>query len=279
MAETSGRSYPPELVGARRKLDRAYRHLRELHAEIDAFFELRPYRTALYKDEAGLEHVLVGYLTHRPPETLPMIVGDCMQNMRVSLDHLAWALAGIGGKEPPRSTAFPIYIDLAEFHDLTKRRAPTARSGLNKIRAIPEEAREVIEELQPYHAEDPQLHPLWILNEYSRIDRHRTLSVMFAMSDYTSVDVGRRTESGEFVSDPDMVANGVLTIGAFRHGGELYRFTLREPESNVGVKYDSPLHLALGQAYVVTGEPVVDLLGSIHRHIDQEVLPRFERFF
>jgi hypothetical protein len=278
VAEPPSQPYPPELVGTRLKLDRAYRHLQELHGEITAFLKLQPYRTALYKDEAGLEHVLVGYLTHWPPETLPLIIGDCMQNMRVALDHLAWALAGLSGVKPPRNTAFPIYLNPADFHDRTKKGAPTGRSGLKKIQAIPAEAQETIEELQPYHSEDPELDPLWVLNEYSRIDRHRTLSIVFAMSDYTSVDIGRRTESGGFVSDPDMVVDSVLSIGDFRHGGELFRFTLKEPDPNVEVRYDSPLYLALGKAYEATGEPVINLLENIHQHIAQEVLPRFERF-
>ena len=79
------------------------------------------------------------------------------------------------------------------------------------------------------------------------------------MNEYDETTVGRRNESGEFVPDPDMIA---------------------EAEPNVEVQYDSsPLYLFLGRAYVTTGVPVVELLGEIHQHIERKVLPRFEKFF
>lgn len=280
MAETPQRPWPAELAGAALKLWRAECHLWELRSEIDGFFDLKPYRTVLYKHEAGLEHVLAVHTTQEPPISLPLIAGDCMQNMRVALDHLAWALAGIGGEEPPRNTAFPIYLARADFHQSSGKGKPTAGSGLAKTGKMPTEARAMIEEMQPYHAEDPELHPLWTLNEYSRIDRHRTLSIMFALNDYSNATVGRRSESGEFVPDPDMSADEVLSFGAFHDGAELFRFTLKEPEPNVEVRYDSsPLFLSLGKAYETTGVPVVELLGNTHRHIEQNVLPPFRKFF
>ena len=218
--------------------------------------------------------------THEPPVSLPLIAGDCMQNMRVALDQLAWALAGIGDKDPPRNTAFPIYLDPDDFHAKKKKQRPTAGSGLAKIRAMPTEAQKMIEKLQPYYAEDPELHPLWTLNEYSRIDRHRTLSIIFALDDYSDAVVGRRNESGEFLPDPGMTAKETLSSGALHDGAELFSFTLKEPEPNVEVRYDSsPLYLSLGKEYETTGVPVVELLDDIHRHIEQNVLPPFRKFF
>src|SRR5215210_7263147 len=161
MTETAAAApYPPE--GVKLKLARAYQHLEELRGEIEAFFQSPPFSLALYKDEPGLNYVLRGYLTHWLPEMVPLIIGDCLQNMRVALDHLAWALAEIDGKEAPGNTAFPIYIDRDDFHHRTKKGVPTAKSGLRKIQALPHEAQTIIEELQPYHGDDPVLHPLWI---------------------------------------------------------------------------------------------------------------------
>lgn len=59
--------------------------------------------------------------------------------------------------------------------------------------------------MQPYNAVDPILDPLWILHEFSRIDRHQTLSVMVTDSDTAGAGVDRRTESGAFVPAPDIV--------------------------------------------------------------------------
>lgn len=280
MAKTEERPWPAELAGAVLKLWRAQCHLVELVNEIDRFFDTKPYRTFLYQHESGLEYALVAHTTQEPPVSLPLIAGDCMQNMRVALDQLAWALAGISGEEQSGKTAFPISLDPYDFHEKTKKGRLAVGSGLAKIRGIPNEAQKMIEDLQPYHAEDPELHPLWTLNEYSRIDRHRTLSIMFALNDYSEVTVGRRNESGDFVSDPDMTAHEELSFGAFYDGAVLFRLTLKEAETNVEVQYESsPLYLSLGKAYETTGVPVVDLLSDIHRHIEQDVLPPFRKFF
>lgn len=108
------------MAGAVFKLYRATLHLQELQREIAAYLSSQPHSTALYSHESGRKYLLRGHLSHEPPEVLPLIVGDCLQNMRVALDHLAWALAELGGEEPPRNTAFPIYIDEDDFHDRTK---------------------------------------------------------------------------------------------------------------------------------------------------------------
>jgi len=261
------------------KLARAHGHLQELHGEIDTFFESPPFQIALHRDESELNYVLVGYLTHWLLEMVPTIIGGCLQNMRVAIDHLAWALAESTGEEPPHNTVFPIYLDSADFHALTNMGKPAPWSGPKKIEAVSDEVQEAIEELQPYHADDPELHPLWILNEYSHIDRHRTTSVIYALSDYTDFDVGTLDSSSELVSLPeDMVTHLGLTSGASYHGTELDRFTLKEPVPDLQVKYDSPFYIAFGQRYISIGDPL-EVLGDIHEHIEQMVLPKFAKFF
>lgn len=269
--------FPPE--GVRLKLARAHQHLEELRGEINEFFASPPFRVVLLKDESGLNYVLRGYLTHWLPEMVPLVIGDCLQNMRVALDHLAWALAESTGKEPPHHTSFPISLNPDAFHERNKAGKTTGRSGLKKIEALPGEAQTIIEELQPYHGDDPVLHPLWILNEYSRIDRHRTLSVMYAMSGYTDFDIGTLDSSGKIVPLPrDMITDLGMAGGAFFHGTELLRFTLKEPVPDLQVRYESPQYITFGQRYISIGDPL-KVLSEIHRHIEQTVLPKFARFF
>lgn len=270
---------PYPLEGVRLKLARAYKHLEELRGELGAFYESPPFRTILKRDKSGLNYALIGYLTHWLPEMVPTIIGDCLQNMRVALDHLAWALAESAGEEPPHNTSFPIYLNSDAFHERNKAGKATGRSGLRRIEAIPAEARAIIEELQPYHDNDPSVHPLWVLNEYSRIDRHRTLSVMYAVSDYTNFDVGTLDSSGNFVPLPDdMVTNLGLTGPGFFHGTELARFTLKDSVPNLQVKYESPLYVTFGQRYISIGDPL-KVLSNIHGHIEQTILPKFAKFF
>jgi hypothetical protein len=283
MTEMLSDSYPPEGVGL--KLDRSYEHLVTLDNELRAFIELKPYRISHERWANGTEYVLRANVLQEPPKMLPLILGDCLQNMRTALDHLAWALAiAHTGGEPPRSTSFPIYLSSVDFHKRNKRGEPTFTSGLKKVEAIAEGARTIIEGLQPYHGRDLILDPLWILNEFSRIDRHRKLSLVVAMSERTSVDVGRRSSSGEFVSDSSVVLDSTLSGGAYVHGAKLFHATLREPDPSVYVKYDSPLHITFGNFAPdsfqgVLGESAVDVLSGIYRHIQQRVLPEFADFF
>jgi hypothetical protein len=279
VARDPSRPWPGQMVGAVFKLYRATLHLQELQREISEYLSSQPHSTALYSDGSGRRYVLKGHLSHEPPEMMPLIIGDCLQNMRVALDHLAWALAELGGKKPPGNTAFPIYIDPDDFHDRTKKGVPTARSGLGKMRTLPKEAQELIEELQPYHGDDPTRHPLWVLNEYSRIDRHRTLSVMYSLSDYTDFKIGRIDAAGNFVefTNDDVEDLGIVS-GAFYDGQELLRFTLKRPLKNVQVRYESPQYIAFGQRYITVGDPL-KRLSEIHDHIQHEVFPKFEEFF
>jgi hypothetical protein len=102
---------------------------------------------------------------------------------------------------------------------------------------------------------------------------------MYALSDYTSFDIGTLDDSGAFVSLPEgMVVDSTLTLGAFYHGSQLARFTLKEPVPNLHVKYESPLYIAFGQRYISIGNPL-EVLSDIHSHIEHRVLPRFEKFF
>lgn len=90
--------------GAVFKLYRAALHLQELRREIDAYMSSQPHSTALYSDGSGRRFLLKGHLSHEPPQMLPLIVGDCLQNMRIALDHLAWALAELWAARSRRAT-------------------------------------------------------------------------------------------------------------------------------------------------------------------------------
>ena len=101
---------------------------------------------------------------------------------------------------------------------------------------------------------------------------------MYAVSDYTDFDIGTLNSSGKLVSLPkDMVTNLGLAGPGFFHGMDLARFTLREPVPDLRVKYDSPFYITFGQRYISIGDPL-EMLGDIHRHIEQTVLPKFAGF-
>jgi hypothetical protein len=157
------------LDGARMKLDRARTHLRCLADEIERYRESRPYgcATKIEGTIASAEAVI----TAEPPASLSCIIGDCVTNIRASLDYVAWELAT---KNPPhplterqeRGIYFPLSADLVSFNG-----SPTV-ALLRGPCAVPAPAMQEIELVQPFQAGFEVLgHLPTLVNE----DKHRSL--------------------------------------------------------------------------------------------------------
>lgn len=170
------------------KLNRAARHLTELDAVLEDF--LRP---DCY--EIVNESEIVGELPDSSAEprrgrvrrkvqfkrTPPLlywgtIVGDVVHNLRAALDHLVFI---ISYRNDPatfaedKTTAFPICDSPSDFRGPKRRGWETH----HEIRGLPEEAKTIIEGLQPFQGGNEFLatNPLRILREMDDIDKHRTI--------------------------------------------------------------------------------------------------------
>lgn len=274
MSESLPNSYPPH--GVRLKLRRAHEHLVMLDKEIKAFHMIQPYRMVHETWADDTVHILRAEITQGLPEMLPVILGDCLQNMRAALEHLAWELVVVGDGAPGSKTGFPIFKDDPFAPDADKRLTNSFR---NKVRSMPEEAIAILKRLQPHLGDDPEHEFLWLLNEYANIDRHQTLNVVLAISDYIDAQPGKRDNYGKFIPDDSNVLDDMMVNDVFVHGAELYRATLREPDPNMKMEYNSPLYITFGKAREVMGKPAVDILQGMLRYIEQIVLPQFVRFF
>src|SRR5258708_5279852 len=80
-------------------------------------------------------------IIRQPDPTLSLIVGDCIHNLRSSLDHLIFAL-NQGRKK--RKSAFPICSHPDQF----------TCKGKPAISGLPLECRKVVESLQPYQTQN-----------------------------------------------------------------------------------------------------------------------------
>src|ERR1700689_4629328 len=101
------------------KLDRAYQHLDALEVEIDRWLGTHPQsETNEFNPETG-EHVVFAEPTGEPPPDISLIAGDCLFDLRASLDHVVYALSAeyfkqLGKPLPTdvaESTEFPIFGD------------------------------------------------------------------------------------------------------------------------------------------------------------------------
>lgn len=161
-----------------RRLDRAQEHLDALNAELDAFATQKPY--AFHVVSYSGNYVYDVEWIRRPPERWPLLVGDCVHNVRCALDHIVYELSGGRMAEVPRYAEFPIFKDKTAFFQRTKKGKAAPGSGLRKIESVTNpNARTAIRGLQPFQRPDPLRDLLWILHELNNFDKHRALHVVF----------------------------------------------------------------------------------------------------
>lgn len=157
------------ITGARLKVKRAQKHLRELEKKAQSFLNRHPEEFTRHLDPDHFDYFLYEIAPNRPPPvTLGPVFGDVVHNLRSALDHIAWNLALrslVGtGLEPYESTAFPLIEtfsrnNVERFWTLAQDILPDA---------IPQVA-----ELQPARHSEPSLHQLAVLNRLWNADKHR----------------------------------------------------------------------------------------------------------
>jgi hypothetical protein len=152
------------------KLLRARQHLYALDSEIKGWLATHPYsKIGEFNAQTGEHVVYVEPYEETPPDSISLLIGDCVHNLRVCLDHLAYSLAVRHTGDPlpadmAKTSEFPIFIDDKWY----------IKSAPSKIRGIAPSAQAVIESLQPYHAgSKASIHALWHLSELCNIDKHR----------------------------------------------------------------------------------------------------------
>jgi hypothetical protein len=158
-----------------RRLDRALYHLESFKVERRAWLEEGPHRFFTELDAERGKKVIWAEVTKPPPASLSLIAGDCIHNLRASLDNLAFelALAYTEGPLPSDAEAdsgFPIFSS-----DPAESSKPWPLKKFNDmIRCIDPLAKAEIERLQPYkRGHGFRRDRLWQLNKLESIDKHR----------------------------------------------------------------------------------------------------------
>jgi hypothetical protein len=173
-----------ELASAHLKMRRAYEHLNVLKGELGTFTQSDPVTLTPQRNGDRTEEWWIVKVLEPIPDTIPVLVGDCVHAIRCALDHLVWALANL--KAPPhRGTAFPICARREKFYERVKADPanPTALrpfspgSGMARISGLRPAAKAFIESRQPYHGDSRTLlNSLTILENQ---DKHRALNLTY----------------------------------------------------------------------------------------------------
>jgi hypothetical protein len=221
------------------KVRRAERHLDEVKAAMAAYAAGDPYLAVRARQPKGQRHVWLYRLemTEEPDLMIPVIIGDCLYDLRSALDHLAVAMAPRNRKA---NAAFPV-----ETTDPWARNAAGGfvygderrQSFTAKVKGMPNEAVELITKAQPYQREGSELETLSLISRLENADKHRSpITVSHGvMNARSTVTVGGET-----------ITQG--TDGFRENGAEIAKFGFQDRalgESEVTVKVNGTAAIAI----------------------------------
>jgi hypothetical protein len=191
----------PKLASVRDKIARAEHHLRDIDMALKVVLspETNVQPPTAFEFDRDRKHLIINLTKCQPVDpTLPLIIGDCIHNLRSALDHLVYRLALENGASQvsAKKTFFPIYLKKAEFD----RRVENLVKPFISAAAFAE-----IEKSQPYSAYDiPEESDIWILSQLDIIDKHRLLIIAgqkFAPTSFI-VNIPNGEQVHEVIPDP-----------------------------------------------------------------------------
>jgi hypothetical protein len=148
---------------ARGLIARAKRHIGDLDAVIKVITRPNQYTPFTEMDNDGVTQLHKIKLAGSLAET-PYMLFDAVNNLRASLDHIAYETAVLGGaREPIKSAKFPVAI--TKFHWRNQAKGQTD---------IPKKIRAVFRVFKPYKRGN---YTLWAVNELCNTKKHKFLIV------------------------------------------------------------------------------------------------------
>lgn len=251
------------------KVDRANKHIIDLNAEILRFtLEGHPYETIPEDDlERGERTYYLRVIKEIPPH-FPALIGDIAQNLRSSLDHLAWHLvqsSPITPKAKETQIYFPIFETASEYRD----------GKMEKIRGMTDAAIKAIDRIEPYYRVDGvgigNGAPLFWLHEINRLDKHRLLIPTWTSMVSHTITRSKRIEMADtiraaFGDNPGNVflAANATTPGPLKDGSKLGTFPISEVDDDMTFN----VQVAFGEPKWVCGKEVATTLAAMHKRVE-----------
>jgi hypothetical protein len=255
----------PWLESVDARLDRARDHLDTIQGEIRDFLSGTKNNFVLKTNQSAVWMVWWIDEPNYLPMALSVMTGEFLYNLRAALDNLVCAL--VRSKKPDSSCSgrrFPIYSDAAEY----------AKSRSEALRGVPDAAKIVIDQLQPF-TRGPgtaDVDPLNVLNVLRNRDTHRALHLA----------VGYQRHTRFLISDIDGYPKAYVTVPTwmFAAGPQTMPLPLEpdtvDPEMNVK---------AIGTSVVGFldegpwgDRPVNEVLTACLEYVENRVIARFTQF-
>ena len=250
----------PSWKGIEAKKDRAVAHAKTLDREVGAFLNSKPYSTERKIYDDGRKWIYIAKDVKPLPSFLAPIFGDWAHNLRTTLDYIVNELVIANGARPNRRTTFPVLVQ----------EPPQGLRVYADGGTVAPEVLTEIHELQPYSGwkgnPEPIWHPIHLIHELDRIDKHRNLALLV-----TGV-------SGYSYSLPGFEEHPFIDYGPLVEGEPMAEVVWSVPKPETYTDPTFPIE-------VVLNEPPFgnDRIGWVTETINgwfaNDILPRFGPFF
>jgi hypothetical protein len=202
------------------------------------------------------------------PADFGLIVGDCLHNLRSSLDNLAYELLAAYQKGQPskskvNDSGFPIFRQQRDF----------ASKGKSMIRGIHPDAQTLIEKLQPYNRGNGGS-TLFVLSRLHNMDKHLVPHVAVVPQPETITFF--TTNPLGIASDTEGIWKPIerrAVIGWYAPSGEHY--------TEMDMQRLPTFRIAFGERApdVVIGKWVTWVMRRTYEHITLDITPALIRYF
>lgn len=249
------------------KIERAKQHKEELEVEIKSFLNSKPYRIATKSDPQTKRLIYYLIKADKVPESLALITGDVIQNLRSALDYLAYQLfiSHSGNSVSGKHIYFPIAKDLSRYE----------KESARKTKGISRRAKELINRIKPYKGGN---NTLWKIHELNNIDKHRLLVAVG--SSFGSMDIGAHMQSSMKKAFPDLdVPNIPLFLKPadilfpLKIGDELF---IDGPDAKPIPDMQFKFNIVLNEPGIIEGEPLIEVLQSMIASVE-ELISTFKK--
>ena len=255
------------------KIGRANHHREQLLADLQAFRDREPYviRERIEERGAVTYRVVSAEDAEQPPDQIALVLGDFIQNLRSSLDHVVGAIRADG---PSKDSAFPICF--RKDGD-----AGFDRVSIKKLAGIPEAAKDIIESMQPYVPADgdrdwhrDMFRPLGILHTLWNIDKHRSILLSTTLVRPKYIGHNRTTDEPSGIGHRLAAAGGIaewwLPVDE--------RDQAFDPHFGIEVSLTRPIGFADDWPPEMGSRPLDGLVEQLYRTVAFGAVPRLREF-
>lgn len=264
----------PSLDGVQSKIDRAKFHSEEFAREWSLRQNADIYEFAGEIHRQGFDHVYRSVDPPAPSPDWPLMIGDCVHNLRSAVDHLAWQLVRLNGGGPTTATQFPIRTSIFRRSPCTGLIEPTP---LLVSGGVSQDAMDIIDSVQPYKRRDEaRTHPLWLIHELDAIDKHRHLVLSVV-----AVRMAGFSWSGSGNDFESPIKRFVMTRKPLEHNQVVAKVVWREPRDQLNGNLNFTPWVLFGERSpkAVVGENVMAVLAKLTYFVEDELVSLFRPLF